>query len=195
MIFLVPIHCLYLRGHWKRDSVNFGQLQNSQETPPPPIFSGHSQYPSLEAPENGGWKEGVVEGADRLVTMETGPVSLKISLAQWMEVESRTIQREPRTPAETEGLSGHTWERTVLKESQDPTKLQPESKTRAIRSDNTAPGVLPTPGVTERLCQSTGAGASAGVARCCPHVVNKGVATSVRAQDQLGWNSHLQIVN
>lgn len=190
MIFLVPIHCLYLRGHWKRDSVNFGQLQNSQETPPPPS--------SLVIANILPWKlqkMGVVEGADRLVTMETGPVSLKISLAQWMEVESRTIQREPRTPAETEGLSGHTWERTVLKESQDPTKLQPESKPRAIRSDNTAPGVLPTPGVTERLCQSSGAGAGAGVAQCCPHVVNKGVATSVRAQDQLGWNSHLQIVN
>lgn len=36
-----------------------------------------------------------MEEADRLVTMETGPVSLKISLAQWLEVGSRSIQRDP----------------------------------------------------------------------------------------------------
>lgn len=36
-----------------------------------------------------------MEEADHLVTMETGPVSLKISLAQWLEVGSRIIQRDP----------------------------------------------------------------------------------------------------
>lgn len=35
-----------------------------------------------------------MEEADRLVTMETGPVFLKISLAQWAEVGSRVVQRE-----------------------------------------------------------------------------------------------------
>lgn len=99
-------HCLYfrglyLRGQLKEGQTPFGQLQNSQETTL--ILSGRRQYLSLEAPRNGELKGGAVEEADLLVTMETGPVSLKISLAQWAEVGSRAVQREAEDTARNGG--------------------------------------------------------------------------------------------
>lgn len=47
-----------------------------------------------------------MEEADRLVTMETGPVSLKISPVQWAEVEVGLSKGKQKTPAEREGLNG-----------------------------------------------------------------------------------------
>ena len=43
---------------------------------------------------------------DRLVTMETGPVSLKISLVQWAGVGSRAIQREAENTSTQHGGRG-----------------------------------------------------------------------------------------
>lgn len=44
-----------------------------------------------------------MEGADRLVTMETRPVSLKMSLVQCVEVRSRAIQREAEDTSRERG--------------------------------------------------------------------------------------------
>lgn len=69
-----------------------------------------------------------MEEADLLVTMETGPVSLKISLAQWAEVGSRAVQREAEDTARNGGAEWPHWERADVEKSQEVTTLQFESK-------------------------------------------------------------------